>query len=149
MPQIRGQLCDQILQNPVESFVLFKFGLKRSAAGYFVRTLLDVVLTVCLTALTYYICSFIPDGIGLFILEFCFVVIFAAVIFLLLTCRTTEFKYYVSLVKQMVRKIFRRETAVSMANAESDSVDEKQLPDAEHDEKVEDEAKNEQIDHRS
>ena len=138
-----------VIAIPIESFVLFKFGLKRSAAGYFVRTLLDVVLAVCLTALTYYICTFIPDGIGWFILEFCFVVIFAAVVFLLLTCRTTEFKYYVSLAKQMVRKIFRRETAVSMANAESDSVDEKQLSDAEHDEKVEDEAKNEQIDHRS
>ena len=93
---------------PIESFVLFKFGLKKSAFGYYVRTLLDVGLAVVLVTLTYYICTFIPNGIGWFILEFIFVVLFSAIVFFLVTCRTAEFKYYARLAIQLIGKIFKR-----------------------------------------
>ena len=93
---------------PVENIVLFKFGLKRNAAGHVLRLLGTTGIAVALTALTYFICTFIPDGIGWFILEFFFVVIFAAGVFLLLTCRTAEFRYYTDLAKKIFRKILRR-----------------------------------------
>lgn len=96
---------------PAENFVLFKYGLKRKATGHILRLLGTTALSFALTALTYYICTFIPDGIGWFILEFVFVMLFAIVVFLLLTCRTAEFKYYVGLAKQLIQKVFKRRKA--------------------------------------
>lgn len=102
---------------PVENIVLFKFGLKRNAAGHVLRLLGTTGLSFALTALTYFICTFIPDGIGWFILEFFFVVFFAAAVYLLLTCRTAEFKYYVGLAKQILRKVLRKKVAATSAVA--------------------------------
>ena len=102
---------------PVENIVLFKFGLKCNAAGHVLRLLGTAGLAFALTALTYFICTFIPDGIGWFILEFFFVVIFAAAVYLLLTCRTAEFKYYVGLAKQILRKVLRKKVVSTSAAA--------------------------------
>lgn len=84
---------------PIENVVLFKYGFNRNATPHVLRLIATAGTAIGLTALTYYICSFIPDGIGWFILEFCFVVIFATIVYLLLTCRTPEFKYYMDLTK--------------------------------------------------
>ena len=108
---------------PVENYVLFKHGLKRSAAEHVLRLLLTAGFAFALTALVYFICSFIPEGIGWFILEFVFVVVFAAAVYLLLTCRTAEFKYYVALAKQLLRKIFKKKTAVQTAENAGNSAD--------------------------
>lgn len=106
---------------PVENFVLFKYGLKRSMLGQIVRLLVTTALAVALMALTYFICSFIPDGIGWFILEFIFVVIFAAGVYILLTCRTSEFKYYVGLVKSIIGKLLKRRNVKIPTDNEGDN----------------------------
>lgn len=102
-----------VIAIPVENYVLFKFGLKRSAAGHIVRLLLNVLFAICLTGLTYFICSFIPDGVGWFILEFLFVVIFSAFIYFLVTCGTQEFRFYLNLLRQIVRKLLKRSTEIT------------------------------------
>ena len=94
---------------PIENFVLFKYGLKRNAVSHILSLFLTTALAFGLAALTYFICSFIPDGIGWFILEFFFVVIFAAGVYFLLTCRTKEFKYYCGLAKRVILKILKKE----------------------------------------
>ena len=97
-----------VIAIPIENFVLFKYGLKRNAVSHILSLLLTTALAFGLAALTYFICSFIPDGIGWFILEFFFVVIFAAGVYILLTCRTKEFKYYCGLAKSIIAKIFKK-----------------------------------------
>ena len=94
---------------PIENYVLFKYGLKRKITQQVVSLFITFMLSLVLTALTYFICTFIPDGIGWFILEFFFVVIFAAGVYFLLTCRTKEFKYYCGLAKRVILKILKKE----------------------------------------
>lgn len=102
-----------VIAIPIENVVLFKYGLNRNAMPHVLRLIATAGTAIGLTALTYYICSFIPDGIGWFILEFCFVVIFATIVYLLLTCRTPEFKYYMDLTKKLLRKAFRKNRSVA------------------------------------
>lgn len=98
---------------PVENFVLFKYGLKQNILPQVVNLLMTAILAFGLAALTYYICSFIPDGIGWFVLKFFFVVIFAAGMYVLLTCRTNEFRYYKILVKKIFLKLIRRKETIN------------------------------------
>lgn len=102
-----------VIAIPIENVVLFKYGLNRNAMPHVLRLIATAGTAIGLMALTYYICSFIPDGIGWFILEFCFVVIFATIVYLLLTCRTPEFKYYMDLTKKLLRKAFRKNRSVA------------------------------------
>lgn len=102
-----------VIAIPIENVVLFKYGLNRNAMPHVLRLIATAGTAIGLMTLTYYICSFIPDGIGWFILEFCFVVIFATIVYLLLTCRTPEFKYYMDLTKKLLRKAFRKNRSVA------------------------------------
>lgn len=106
-------LATIVIAIPIENFVLFKYGLKRNAWHHVMNLLLTTALAFGLAALTYFICSFIPDGIGWFILEFFFVVIFAAGVYILLTCRTKEFKYYCGLAKSIIIKVFKRKHKIA------------------------------------
>lgn len=99
------------IEVPIENFVLFKYGLQRNVWPQVLRLVATTLIGIALAAFTYYICTFIPDGIGWFILEFVFVMLFVTVVFLLLTCRTAEFKYYVGLAKQLIQKVFKRRKA--------------------------------------
>lgn len=113
-----------VIAIPIENFVLFKYGLKRNAMGHILRLLGTIILSFSLTALTYYICTFIPDGVGWFILEFVFVVLFAAVVYFLVTCRTNEFKYYVDLAKKIFGKFFRKKAQQSVVESAVQTGDE-------------------------
>ena len=117
-----GVVIGYVLENifvtiPIENYILFKHGLKHRVLPQLANMYLTMIFAFALTALTYFICTFIPDGIGWFILEFFFVVIFAAAVYLLLTCRTAEFKYYVGLAKQILRKVLRKKVAAASAVA--------------------------------
>ena len=105
-------LATIVIAIPIENFVLFKYGLKRNVLPQVMSLLLTTALAFGLAALTYFICSFIPDGIGWFILEFFFVVIFAAGVYILLTCRTKEFKYYLNLANSIIKKVFNKKSVV-------------------------------------
>ena len=108
-----GVVIGYVLENifvtiPIENYILFKHGLKQKVLPQLANMALTIAICFGEAALTYFICTFIPDGIGWFILEFFFVVIFAAGVFLLLTCRTAEFRYYTDLAKKIFRKLLHR-----------------------------------------
>lgn len=99
---------------PIETYVLFKHGLRRKVGKQMIGMLLTMLFSAAVTALCYFVCTFIPasagwSGVGWFVLRFVFVVVFAAGAFIFATCRTGEFKYYkalaVSIVGKMIRKV--------------------------------------------
>ena len=93
-----------VITMPIENYILFKHGLKHSVLPQAFRLTMHILLALVLGALTYFVCTFIPDGIGWFILEFAFVVMFSSGVYVLLTFRTSEFKYYVSLAKRLLTR---------------------------------------------
>ena len=94
---------------PIENVVLFKQGIHKSVIRQILTLVVAALFAFAVGALGYYINTFIPSGIGWFILRFIFVVIFAAGAFILATCWTPEFKYYKALAgrifKAMLAKI--------------------------------------------
>ena len=102
-------LATMFIAMPVENFVLFKQGIHKSLTRQFATLIVASVFAFAVGALGYYINTFIPSGIGWFVLRFFFVVIFAAGAFILATFRMPEFKYYKTLAgrifKAMIAKI--------------------------------------------
>ena len=102
-------IATMVFAVPIEYYVLFKKGLHKPLLPQFAVLAIAIAFAFGLTALTYFICSYIPNGIGWFILRFLFVVVFAAGVFILATFRTPEFKYYKALsgriFKAMIAKI--------------------------------------------
>ena len=102
-------IATMVFAVPIEYYVLFKKGLHKPLLPQFAVLAIAIAFAFGLTALTYFICSYIPNGIGWFILRFLFVVVFAAGAFILATFRTPEFKYYKALsgriFKAMIAKI--------------------------------------------
>ena len=108
---------------PVENYVLFKQGIHKSMAKQILTLIGTSLFAFAMGAAAYFIGTFIPSGIGWFILRFIFVVAFSAGAFTLVTCRTSEFKYYKNLViricKAMIVKIKnRKKVAVQVAESE-------------------------------
>lgn len=108
---------------PVENYVLFKQGIHKSMAKQVLTLIGTSFFAFAMGAAAYFIGTFIPSGIGWFILRFIFVVAFSAGAFTLVTCRTSEFKYYKNLViricKAMIAKIKnRKKVAVQVAESE-------------------------------
>ena len=93
---------------PIEDVVLFRFGLQQKVRYQFIRTLVIIGIAAGLAALTYFICTFIPLGIGWFILKAIFVIVFSICLLVVMTFHTPEFKYYLSLSHRLLQKIFRR-----------------------------------------
>lgn len=107
---VLGVMLGQIIATmfigiPIETFVLFKKGFNKSITAQFIGLLAALLFAFALAALTYFIASFIPSGVGWFVLRFVFVVVFAAGVFILATCRTEEFKYYKNLAMTIIKKI--------------------------------------------
>ena len=102
-------IATMVFAVPIEYYVLFKKGLHKPLLPQFAVLAIAIAFAFGLTALTYFICSYIPNGIGWFILRFLFVVVFAAGAFILATFRMPEFKYYKTLAgrifKAMIAKI--------------------------------------------
>lgn len=109
---------------PIENFVLFRHGLKQKVTPQFLNLGLTVVVAVGLTALTYYICTFIPDGLGWFVVEAIFCILFSAIVYFVLTCRTKEFRYYHDLAKSIGKKLFGRKKEPLPAAADAEQMQE-------------------------
>lgn len=90
---------------PVENFVLFRQGLHKPFLNQLLILVGVTAFAFAVGAAGYFIGTFIPSGIGWFVLRFIFAVVFAAVPFILATCRTKEFKYYKNLAMTIMRKI--------------------------------------------
>ena len=115
---------------PIENVVLIKQGIHKSVIRQILTLVVAALFAFAVGALGYYINTFIPSGIGWFILRFIFVVVFAAGAFILATCWTPEFKYYKSwagrIFKAMLAKIknllHRGKKAVPAEGQESQDV---------------------------
>ena len=97
-----------LLEIPIENFVLFKYGLKRNVIEHTLTIIFMALFASVAAALCYLICYFIPEGVGWFILEFIFVVLYAAGVYFALTFRMDEFKYYINLVKSIISKAWHK-----------------------------------------
>lgn len=93
----------------VEPCVLYKYYFKRSVKSYFVRYLLDFLVMCAGCVITYFICSFIPDGsIWMLILKFIVCIVVSNMILILAYFPTKEFKELFELLKKFVKNIFNR-----------------------------------------
>lgn len=96
---------------PIETFVLFKFGLKKS---FFIQMLYDagtLVFGAILTLLCLFICSYLPQGTLWFLLRGVICIAVSAGAYVLFTFTTDEFKYFVRLAGKILKKIFRKKTS--------------------------------------
>lgn len=92
-----------------EPYILYKHYFKQSAKGYFLRYLLDFVIMCAGCVITYFICSFIPDGsIWMLILKFIVCIVVSNMLLILAYFPTKEFKELFELLKKFVKNIFHR-----------------------------------------
>ena len=95
---------------PVENWVLFKQGIHKPLTRQTLTLIVTTLFAFAMGAVAYFVGTFIPagtgwSGVGWFVLRFVFVVVFAAGVFILATCRTEEFKYYKNLAMTIIKKI--------------------------------------------
>ena len=94
---------------PIENIVLYKYGFERPLGKRFLQILGIILFSFAVTAVMYIISSFIPLGIGWFILKLLFCVIFVTAIYVLITFRTSEFQYYRQLLLKILKKLKNKE----------------------------------------
>ena len=95
---------------PVENWVLFKQGIHKPLTRQALTLIVTTLFAFAMGAVAYFVGTFIPagtgwSGVGWFVLRFVFVVVFAAGVFILATCRTEEFKYYKNLAMTIIKEI--------------------------------------------
>lgn len=103
-------LARALIAIPIETYTLFKHCLRRKVGGQMLEMTGVLIFAAMVTAVAYSVGTFIPggtgwSGVGWFVLRFVFVVVFAAGVFILATCRTEEFKYYKGLAMAIIKKI--------------------------------------------
>lgn len=90
---------------PIENIVLYRYGFERPLGKRFLQILGIILFSFAVTAVMYIISSFIPLGIGWFILKLLFCVISITAIYVLITFRTSEFQYYTQLISNFIKKL--------------------------------------------
>ena len=95
---------------PVENWVLFKQGIHKPLTRQAITLIVTTLFAFAMGAVAYFVGTFIPagtgwSGVGWFVVRIVFVVVFAAGVFILATCRTEEFKYYKNLAMTIIKKI--------------------------------------------
>ena len=93
---------------PIENVVLFKYGFHKKVWKQFVAQIIVMLLGAAIGFTSYYVNSLMPDGIGWFMLKALFSIVFTTSAYIVVTCRTEEFKYYKVLVSRLVLKVIER-----------------------------------------
>lgn len=88
---------------PVENYVLFRQGLHKPFLNQLLILVGVTAFAFAVGAAGYFIGTFIPSGIGWFVLRFIFAVVFAAGAFILVTIKTPEFKYFINLAAKLLK----------------------------------------------
>ena len=88
---------------PVENYVLFRQGLHKPFLNQLLILVGVTAFAFAVGAAGYFIGTFIPSGIGWFVLRFIFAVVFAAGAFSLVTIKTLEFKYFINLAAKLLK----------------------------------------------
>lgn len=92
-----------------EPYVLYKYYFKRSVKGYFGRYLLDFLIMCASCVITYFVCSFIPDGsIWLLIAKFAVCILLSSALLVLAYLPTKEFKELFAMGKGFLKNIIKK-----------------------------------------
>lgn len=89
---------------PVEKWALFRKGFNISSKKYVLIDILIIIFTAIMSVVMYFITNLIGDGVGNFILKLLLCITIPNIIFILLTFRTKEFKYYFSLIRKILKR---------------------------------------------
>lgn len=93
---------------PVENYVLFRQGLHKPFLNQLLILVGVTAFAFAVGAAGYFIGTFIPSGIGWFVLRFIFAVVFAAGAFILVTIKTPEFKYFINLAAKLLKSFGKK-----------------------------------------
>lgn len=96
-------LATILIAVPVENYVLFRQGLHKPFLNQLLILVGVTAFAFAVGAAGYFIGTFIPSGIGWFVLRFIFAVVFAAGAFILVTIKTPEFKYFINLAARLLK----------------------------------------------
>lgn len=95
-----------IIRFPIEFYVIFKKGFNgKSPLRIIIYDLSNVVLSVGVCVLVYFILDYLPTTFWAFIVRFAVCIILPNIVFILCTFWTEEFKYYKNLVKGVLIKM--------------------------------------------
>jgi O-antigen/teichoic acid export membrane protein len=91
----------------VEPYILFKYGFKKGLKDYFLKVLVYIVMFASILAIVWYVCSLYENltFIYMFILEIITLVVMIPLIYTLLTFKTDNFKYFTTLIKEILKKV--------------------------------------------
>lgn len=96
-------LATILIAVPVENYVLFRQGLHKPFLNQLLILVGVTAFAFAVGAAGYFIGTFIPSGIGWFVLRFIFAVVFAAGAFILVTIKSPEFKYFINLAAKLLK----------------------------------------------
>ena len=105
-----GTICYLLYKTIVRGFILFKKTYKLNAISYYLRVLFYSITVCAVFLITYCFCNYLLslDGIIGFIYQIGICIVFPNIVFFLLFFRTKEFKYFKVVIKELLRKIFRK-----------------------------------------
>lgn len=105
-----------------EPYVLYKYYFKRSVKEYFGRYILDFVIMCICCAITYFVCSFIPDGGWLMlIVKFAVCIVLSLVLLVIAYLPNKEFKELFNMGKNMLKDVFHRKNKITTQHKQSSS----------------------------
>ncbi len=115
-----------------EPFILFKYYFNKKTTGYWARYIYYLLITIVAGAITYFICYLMPfEGIWWFVLKCVVCLIVPNVIFVLAFLPLKEFKESVKLLKEILRKMFRRKKAEVLETQSEKVLESEEKSDAE------------------
>ena len=89
-----------------DPYVVFKYGLNSSVKNYFIRYFKFLGILAIGVVVTFYITSFIEvTGISTLILKLVICFIIPNIIFILIFCRTKEYKYFMRIFIELLNKV--------------------------------------------
>lgn len=105
----------------VETYVLYKYYFKLNFMRYFARYGIHLLVFGAVGTAVYFLCSLMPAaGIGWFVVKALFCLLAVNLLFALIFCHTDEFRYCLSLGKDLVGRVLHRKRGAAPASEPSD-----------------------------
>ena len=104
-------LSSLLIALPIEVIVLYKYGFEDKGKGallQFLSMAWTAIQAGAIAALLYFATSFFPGGVLWFILKAVICAVCSIVIYILLSFKTKEFRYYKGLLLSAKRKLFKK-----------------------------------------
>lgn len=110
---IIGTILSNVLINLwVEPYVLNKYYFKESTKKYLLKYLLNFVVMVGIGLITYYTIGLLKsNSLGVLLIKFVICAVLPNILYMLIYFRTSDFKYYVDLIKNFITNIKKKHKA--------------------------------------